>query len=523
MTDETKKTNNGEEKGEKEQPKDLIVESKHSIVINGQTLNYTVTCGTMVLKEETQKKGEKEGEAEGEKPKATIFFTAYTVDEDGGTQPPSGSPLKGGREAEVGRMASAPTSRPLTFSFNGGPGSSSVWLHLGLLGPRRVQMDEIGNPLPPPGGLVDNEFSLLDQTDLVFIDPVSTGYSRAVPGEKPRQFHGFSKDIASVGDFIRLYTSRYQRWDSPKFLIGESYGTTRAAGLSGYLQERHGMYLNGIMLISAILNFQTARFGPGNDLPHILFLPTYTATAWYHQRLAPELQANLQAALRQVEAFARGEYTLALMQGAALPAEERTAIIRKLAYFTGLSEDYIDRTDLRIEIFRFTKELLRHERRTVGRLDSRFKGIDRDSAGERFEFDPSYANIQGPYTAAFNAYVRGELNFESDLPYEILTDRVWPWSYAEFENSYLNVAETLRQAMCTNPSLKVYIANGYFDFATPYFATEYTFNHLGLDESLRGNLRMGYFEAGHMMYIHLPSLAKLRAELENFIGEAMRV
>ncbi|MCU0487012.1 MAG: hypothetical protein MUC85_12985 [Anaerolineales bacterium] len=499
MTEEAKTPANGEEKGKEEQPKDVIVESKHSIVLNGQTLNYTVTCGTIVFKEEeTATQGEKAGQAEGEKPKATIFFTAYTLD-----------------------GVSDKASRPLTFSFNGGPGSSSVWLHLGLLGPRRVLSDEIGNPLPPPGKLVDNDFSLLDKTDLVFIDPVSTGFSRAVVGEKPRQFHGFKKDIESVGDFIRLYTSRYQRWDSPKFLIGESYGTTRAAGLSGYLHERHGMYLNGIMLISAILNFQTARFGPGNDLPYILFLPTYTSTAWYHGRLAPELQADLQATLRQVEAFARGEYTLALMKGAALPVDERAEIVRKLARFTGLSEDYIDRTDLRIEIFRFTKELLRHERRTVGRLDSRFKGIDRDSAGERYEFDPSYANIQGAYTAAFNAYVRGELNFESDLPYEILTDRVWPWSYAEFENHYVNVAETLRKAMSINPYLKVYVANGYYDFATPYFATEYTFNHLGLDESLRSNLRMGYFEAGHMMYIHMPSLAKLKVDLDRFIGDAI--
>ena len=497
MPEATSTTGNNTEKAREEQPKDLIVESKHTILLGGQPLSYTVTCGTIVLKEETEKTGEKAGEAEGEKPKATIFFTAYTQD-----------------------GVADKAARPLTFSFNGGPGSSSVWLHLGLLGPRRVQMDEIGNPLPPPGKLVDNVYTLLDQTDLVFIDPVSTGYSRAVPGEKPRQFHGFKKDIESVGDFIRLYTSRYQRWDSPKFLIGESYGTTRAAGLSGYLQERHGMYLNGIMLISAILNFQTARFGPGNDLPYILFLPTYTSTAWYHQRLAPELQADLQATLRQVEQFARGEYTLALMQGSALSAEERRSITQKLAYFTGLSEDYIDRSDLRIEIFRFTKELLRHERRTVGRLDSRFKGIDRDSAGEHFEFDPSYANIQGPYSAAFNAYVRGELNFESDLPYEILTDRVWPWSYAEFENHYVNVAETLRQAMSINPFLKVYVANGYYDFATPYFATEYTLSHLGLDESLRGNLRLGYFEAGHMMYIHIPSLEKLKAELDGFIGWA---
>jgi carboxypeptidase C (cathepsin A) len=365
--------------------------------------------------------------------------------------------------------------------------------------------------------LVDNYFSLLDQTDLVFIDPVSTGYSRVVPGEKPRQYHGFKKDIESVGDFIRLYTTRYNRWASPKFLIGESYGTTRAAGLSGYLQDRHGMYLNGIMLVSAILNFQTARFNPGNDLPYILFLPTYTATAWYHKRLAPDLQKDLQSTLRQAEQFAWGEYASALMKGTTLPGNERQRIVRKLARFTGLSQEYIDRTDLRVEIFRFTKELLRNERRTVGRLDSRFKGIDRDAAGENFEFDPSMANILGPYTAAFNAYVRGELKFESDLPYEILTDRVWPWDYSQFENTYVNVAETLRQAMTVNPFLKVYVASGYYDLATPYFATQYTVNHLGLEESLRGNLRMGYFEAGHMMYIHLPSLEKLKAELDEFI------
>jgi len=500
MTDETKqpeKEPNGTEKVKEDQPKDHIVETKHTVVINGKSIPYTVTCGTIVLKEEAEKKGEKDGEAEGEKPKATIFFTAYIRDD-----------------------VEDKDKRSLTFSFNGGPGSSSVWLHLGLLGPRRVLMDEIGNPLPPPGKLVDNDFTILDQTDLVFIDPVSTGYSRAVPGEKPRQFHGFKKDIESVGDFIRLYTSRYQRWASPKFLIGESYGTTRAAGLSGYLQDRHGMYLSGIMLISAILNFQTARFNHGNDLPYILFLPTYTATAWYHKRLSSDLQKDLQSTLRKVEEFSWGEYATALMKGSALSTSERRRIARKLARFTGLTEEYIERTKLRIEIFRFTKELLRHERHTVGRLDSRFKGIDRDSAGENFEFDPSMANIMGPYTAAFNAYVRGELNFESDLPYEILTDRVWPWNYSEFENTFVNVAETLRQAMTVNPYLKVYVANGYYDLATPYFATQYTFNHLGLDESHHGNLRMGYFEAGHMMYIHLPSLGKLKNELDEFISWA---
>ena len=475
-------------------PKDVIVETKHSLTIEGSEIRYTVTCGTMVLKEEAEKKGDKEGESEGERPRASIFFVAYTRD---GMDDPS--------------------KRPLTFSFNGGPGSSSVWLHLGLLGPRRVLLDDEGFAFPPPYKLVDNDYSLLDQTDLVFIDPVSTGFSRAVPGEKPKQFHGFKKDIELVGDFIRLYTTRYQRWNSPKFIIGESYGTTRAAGLSGYLQDRHGMYLNGIMLISSILNFQTADFHPGNDLPYILFLPTYCATAWFHHRLNQDLEKDLNSTLREVETFAQGDYSHALMQGDNLQGEERLQVIEKLARYTGLSKEYIERTNLRIGIFRFTKELLRHQSRNVGRLDSRFTGIDRDSAGEIFESDPSLNNIIGPYTATLNDYVRSELKFESDLPYEILTERVYPWSYAEFENEYVNVAETLRKAMTTNPHLKVYVANGYYDLATPYLATQYTFNHLSLEKSLQSNLRMGYFAAGHMMYIHIPSLIKLKAELVDFM------
>ena len=481
-------------------PKDQLVETQHTVVIGGQEIKYTVTAGTIVLKEEAEKKGEKAGEAEGEKPKATVFFIAYTRDD-----------------------VEDKSKRPVTFSFNGGPGSSSVWLHLGVLGPRRVQMDDAGagNLPPPPYRLVDNEHSLLDVTDLVFIDPVSTGYSRPVPGEKAKEFHGFKKDIESVGDFIRLYTTRYRRWTAPKFLIGESYGTTRAAGLSGYLQERHAMYLNGIMLVSSILDFQTAYFDPTNDWPYILFLPTYTATAWYHGRLAPELQSDLRATLKEAEAFALGEYALALMKGAALPTEERARIAEKLAAYTGLSPDYVDRTNLRIEIMRFTKELLRHERRTVGRLDSRFIGMDRDAVGETFEYDPSLTNIMGPYTATFNDYVRGELKYESDLPYEVLSFKVnQQWSFAEHENQYVNVVEALRKAMTINPYLKVFVANGYYDLATPYFATEYTFNHLGLDPSLQGNVAMGYYEAGHMMYIPLPSLAQLKQDLAGFVRGA---
>lgn len=486
-----------------EAPADQLSETLHTIEIDGRKIDYLAVAGTMVLKEE---KEEGEGKkSEGEKPKASIFFVAYTKE-----------------QSDASDGAEQYHSRPITFSFNGGPGSSSVWLHLGLLGPRRVRVtDTDDQPLPPPYRLDDNLHSLLDVTDLVFIDPVSTGYSRAVEGEKATQFHDFKKDIEAVGEFIRLYTTRFKRWSSPKFLIGESYGTTRAAGLSGFLQDRHGMYFNGIMLISTILNFQTARFVPGNDLPHILFLPTYTATAWYHDKLPEDLQENLHAALSESEAFAMSTYTLALMKGDALASEERNRIAEGLVRYTGLSREYVERTNLRINIHRFVKELLRDQRRTVGRLDSRFTGIDRDAAGEGYEYDPSYAVIQGAYTATLNDYVRAELGFESDLPYEILTSRVHPWRFDEHQNEYVNVSETLRTAMSKNPFLRVFVANGYYDLATPYLATRYTFDHLELDASLRDNVSMKHYEAGHMMYIHEESLAALKQDLATFIAAAL--
>jgi carboxypeptidase C (cathepsin A) len=493
--EETKETRATEEAKEKEKPapKDNVVQTSHTITVGGHAIKYTVTTGTIILKEETP---DREKDFEGEKPKASFFFIAYTKD-----------------------GVNDPAKRPLTFSFNGGPGSSSVWLHLGVLGPRRVVMEADGNLPKPPYQLTDNEYSLLDTTDLVFIDPVSTGYSRPVEGEKARQFHGFKKDIESVGDFIRLYTSRYGRWLSPKFLIGESYGTTRASGLSAYLQDRHGLYLNGIMLVSAVLNFQSIDFTPGNELPNILFLPSYAATAWYHHAL--RLRRPLQKLLAEVRDFAIEEYAPALAKGNALKPRERRVIVEKLARYTGISQEYIERADLRIPDYRFFKELLRSRGRTVGRLDSRFTGIDRDTLGDGAENDPSYTNIVGPYTAAFNDYVRRELKFEADIPYEILNGGVWPWSYAEHENRFVYVAEMLRRAMTINPHLKVFVANGYYDLATPFFATEYTFSHLGLDESLRSNVSMGYYEAGHMMYIHMPSLEQLKKDLAAFIAGAM--
>ena len=483
---EDKTVDKGEDQAKKQVPKEETITTHHRVVIDGQEVAYTATVGTILLKEEDGT------------PKASIFYVAYT------------------REGEE-RLE----ERPITFSFNGGPGSSSVWLHLGLLGPRRVLFDDEGYPLPPPYRLVNNDYSLLDVTDLVFVDPVGTGYSRAVPGEEPKQFYAFDKDIESVGEFIRLYTTRFGRWSSPKFLIGESYGTTRAAGLSGFLQEQYGMYLNGIMLVSAILNFQTARFDVGNDLPYILFLPTYTATAWYHGRLDQALQADLRATLDEVESFVRETYVPALMEGAALPDDERAEVARALARYTGLSASYLEQTDLRIEIFRFVKELLRDQRRTVGRLDSRYTGIDRDAAGEHFDYDPSYGAIQGPYTATLNDYIRTTLRYESDLPYEVLTGRVQPWDYSKHQNQYVNVAETLRKAMTQNQHLKVFVANGFYDLATPYLATRYTFTHLGIDPSLQRNISMGYYEAGHMMYIHIPSITQLRADLVAFVRSAL--
>lgn len=474
--------------------KDELVKTRHSVIIDGIKVDYTAICGTIVLKEEAESTGDKPGEFQGDKPKATVFFIAY---------------LREGVEAAA--------ARPITFSFNGGPGSSSVWLHLGVLGPRRVEMGDAGALLPPPYRWVENAHSLLDVTDLVFIDPVGTGFSRPAMGESSKHFHSVSKDVESVGDFIRLFCTRYQRWLAPKYLIGESYGTTRAAGLSGYLQERHGLYLNGIMLVSAVLDFATLSFSPDNVLPFILYLPAYTATAWYHRRLPADLQGDLAAALRQAEAFALGDYARALMLGSRLPGAERARVAAQVARFTGLSTDYVARANLRVEDGRFFKELLRAEGRTVGRLDSRFTGRDRDHAGESIEADPSYAAILGPYTAAFNDYVRRDLRFESDRAYEVLSMKVSSQWRFERENQYVSVSDTLRRAMADNPALRVFVANGYYDLATPYFATEHTFSQLQLDDALRANISMAYYEAGHMMYVHPPSLAKMKADLAAFL------
>ncbi|MBW7997126.1 MAG: peptidase S10 [Candidatus Glassbacteria bacterium] len=479
--DEKGETNNDESKLE-----ETSSVTSGRVTIGGKAVSYTATAGTMLLSEEF-----------GD-PKASVFYISYTRD---GVQDPA--------------------RRPLAFCFNGGPGSSSVWLHLGVLGPRRVALEEDGSLPAPPFALVDNQYSLLDRCDLVFIDPVSTGFSRPAPETDKSEFHGVREDIRSVGEFIRRYTTRNNRWASPKFLIGESYGTTRAAGLSEHLQGELGMYLNGIILVSAVLDFQTLRFTLGNDLPYVLFLPSYAATAWYHDALDKSRWSSLSELLDEVETFTEGRYSVALLRGNKLPEDERSEIVRQLARYTGLSEQFIERSELRVSMREFGKELLRERGLTVGRFDSRFTGIDRRMTGSHPDYDASYAAAQGPFTATLNHYVRTELKYESDLPYEILTGRVYPWNYGDWENRYLNFGETLRLAMTRNPYLKVFAANGYYDLATPYYATEYTFSHLGLDKSLRDNVSMGYYEAGHMMYVHMPSLEMLKKDLAEFIKGAL--
>jgi carboxypeptidase C (cathepsin A) len=477
---------------------DQLVRRSHRLDVTGATLRYTTTAGRMVLRRERLGNDGRAGRWEGEAAAAELFFVAYTRD---GIAPGH--------------------ARPVTFSFNGGPGSSSVWLHLGVLGPRRVALPRDPEPSPPPFSLVDNDHSLLEESDLVFIDPVSTGYSRAAVGEKPSDFHGLKPDVESVGDFIRLWTTRNGRWRSPLFLVGESYGTTRAAALAEYLQRRHGLYLNGVMLVSSILDFSTARFEPGNDLPPLLFLPTYAATAHYHGRIAGPLgERPLREVLDEVEAWALSRYAPFLLLGDRADADLRDEVEDRLVRYTGLPRDLVVASRHRIEIMRFCKALLRDQGRTVGRLDSRYLGADLDAAGEHPERDPSLDAILGAYGSTFNDYVRRELGFESDLPYEVLASLYETWRWDDQGNRYVNVAEALRAAIHANPYLKVHVANGYYDLATPYFATEHTVHHMGLAPALRGNVSLSHYEAGHMMYVHEPSLASLAGDLRAFVRRA---
>lgn len=490
MTEGEKQTReNGKSEEAKDEQRAMLglapAETSHELKLKDRTLKYTARAGVIPLKDE---KGETEAE---------IFFIAYDLD-DAGDRP----------------------KRPLTFVFNGGPGSSSVWLHMGALGPKRVIMEPEGWMPAPPFGLTVNEFTWLDQTDLVFVDPVGTGYSRAAKEEFDKKFWTFKGDLESVGEFIRLYLTRYQRWASPLFLAGESYGTTRAAGLAGELVEK-GIGFNGVVLISTAINLRPIFFEQGDDLPFQLFVPTYSATAWYHRKLAPELQnRELPDLMAEVEAWAEGPLTVALMKGDRLSDTERTEVADLLARYAGLSKDYILGTNLRIDIFRFCKEILRGEKRSVGRLDSRFKGVEALDVTERPEFDPSMLAIKPPYTATFNDYVRTELGVETDLEYEVLSEKVnekWEWE----KGSLPSTGEALRSALSKNPHMKVFVGQGYFDLATPHFATQYMISHMNIDTELRGNVRLEYYHAGHMFYLDLDCLSAFRRDIASFLDAAV--
>ena len=468
-------------------PEEIPVITHHEITAGGKTLKYTATVGMMPIKN-------REGETE-----ARIFFMAYTLD-------------------DVGNRA----HRPLTFSFNGGPGSASVWLHLGAIGPRRVPMNPDGTMAAPPYALVDNQQTWLDQTDLVFIDPVGTGYSRAARPELAAKFFGLQGDIESVGEFIRMYLTRYERWTSPLFLAGESYGTTRASALSGYLIGR-GIAFNGIILISTIMNFETTDFASGNDLPYVMFLPSYAATAWYHKKLPPDLQKkSVQQVVAEAEKWAATDYTLALERGDRLTSPERQETIARLSRFTGLSSQFIDNANLRVSLNFFRKELLRDERRSIGRLDARFKGYDSSYVSAGPDFDASEAAIRPPYTSTFNNYIRSELGYKTDVEYYILGGGITsPWNW-NTNNGYVDTSVALRTALAQNPYLKVFVAMGYYDMATPYFAVQYTLHHISIDPVLLRNFSTGYYEAGHMMYIDEKQLGRLRSDVGKFIDESQR-
>jgi carboxypeptidase C (cathepsin A) len=467
------------------EPEEKLAESRHKVTIGGREINYRATAGTILLRDEE------------EKPTASIFYIAYTRE---GTDDLA--------------------MRPITFSFNGGPGSSSVWMHLGLLGPRRVHLAEDGSAVPPPYRLEDNEFSLLDETDLVFIDPVSTGYSRAIPPKDAKKFHGLKEDTSSVAEFIRLYVTRNKRWSSPKFIIGESYGTTRAAALSGELGQRLKMNLNGIMLVSTVLNFQTLDFSAGNDLPYVLYLPTYTATGWFHKKLPADLQQRpLPEVFELSRGFASGDYSRALLSGSSLSAGERRRIVEQYARLTGLSTNYVERANLRVSLGRFASELLAAENRVIGRYDSRYKGYTRDRLANRMEQDPSYEAVAGAFASTFNDYVRNELSFQTDLQYEILAS-VGPWNWDQ-SNGYVDVGETLAGALTRNPFLRIHISSGYYDLATPLFGTSYTVDHLNLDPALLSNFTLDSYTAGHMMYLNLADLKKSKVDLARFITSSI--
>lgn len=465
--------------------------TKHKITVNGRVIAYTATAATIDLK---NAKDELTGR---------MFYVAYTQD-----------------DADA-------AARPVAFVFNGGPGSSSLWLHMGSFGPVRVDATDAASTPPPPYKVADNPDTVLDKTDLVFVDAMGTGFSRIAGKGEPKDFYGTDPDVDAFAQFIERYISRTGRWNSPKFLMGESYGTTRSAALLAAMQSR-GVAFNGAILISCYLNAYDDFSAPafGSDLPYELYVPTMAATAWYHHRLEPQ-PADLTAFLKDARQFALGDYAHALAQGSALGTAERDAVVAKLHQFTAMPASLILNANLRVSPDRFEKELLRGERRTVGRLDARFRGIDRDAAGETPDFDAADAAFGAAFTASFNNYVRTELKFETD-------DRYKPTNYEEVGRAWddhhrvggnrfdmPDVAEDLRDAMSKNPRLRILTANGYFDFATPFFETEYTIAHMGLDPSLQKNIAFGYYQSGHMIYLNAEARHQLSRDIARFIDESI--
>ena len=461
-------------------PKEVTVVTEHSIRINGQTIPYKATAGSILIKND-----------EGE-PTALIYYWAYTKDN-----------------------VSDLSQRPLSFLYNGGPGSSSIWLHMGAYGPRRVVTANAAPSGGAPYQLVDNPYSLLDKTDMVFIDPVGTGFSHAVGKAKDKDFWGVDEDVHSLARFVMNYVTRNDRWNSPKFLIGESYGTFRSVALGNYLQSRDNMYLNRIVLMSSVLDLGTISFLPGNDLPYVLYLPSYAATAWYHKELNPR-PADLPAFIKQVTQYAETKYADALLEGSTISQTEKEAVAKQVSQYTGLSADYLMKADLRVSLPQFMAELQRERGLVTGRLDARFSGPTFDPLSEFGGYDPQSTAISGAFTAAFHAYIKQELKFSPDRPYMVAANgagRQWDWKHAGGRGFGFpgapNVEPDLKEALITNPHLYVEVENGYYDLATPFYETEYTMDHLGLPASLQNHIALKYYDAGHMMYVRVPSLEKL--------------